>query len=61
LKLKIMFGRELQMIWICPFQEKEMEGGEGRSLTQWPMEGSIALWPLEGSIAWWWAMEGSIA
>ncbi len=56
-----MFGRELQMIWICPFQEKEMEGGEGRSLTQWPMEGSIALWPLEGSIAWWWAMEGSIA
>jgi hypothetical protein len=31
LKLKIMFKRELQMIWICFFQKKEMEGGEGRS------------------------------
>jgi hypothetical protein len=31
LKLKIMFGRELQMIRIRPFQKKEMQGGEGRS------------------------------
>jgi hypothetical protein len=31
LKSKIMSGKKLQMIQIHPFQEKEMEGGEGSS------------------------------
>jgi hypothetical protein len=39
-----------------PFSREEDGRRWRKTLTQWPMEGSIAWWPLEGSIGWW-AME----